>query len=184
MEDSIYIKRLKERLRQDQNSKVFLSLAEELRKKDRMDEAIAVLIEGIKKHPDFIAARLALGRWYLLSDMLPEARKEYSEVIKQSPNNIFALKGIDEVNKRLGIEAGVRGQESEVRHQITEARRFEGREVVINRLNTLLERIKIHFAHSPSVVAFSLRGDKASVKNRLDSFLNAIKIHFASSNLG
>ena len=76
-EDSLYIKRLKERLRQSPDSKVFLSLAEELRKKDRIEDAITVLIDGVKKNPDFIAARLTLGRWYLLTDMLSEAKKNF-----------------------------------------------------------------------------------------------------------
>jgi tetratricopeptide (TPR) repeat protein len=184
MEDSIYIKRLKERLRQNHDSKVFLSLAEELRKKDRMDEAIAVLIDGIKRHPDFIAARLTLGRWYLFSDMLSEAQKEYSEVIKQSPDNIFARKGLDEANKRLGIVTEVRSQKSEVRQQITDDMKHKNRGVVIDRLNKFLEEIKIRFAY-PSSLALSLASspaheDKDAVVNRLDRFLSSIKIHFAS----
>jgi tetratricopeptide (TPR) repeat protein len=190
MEDSIYIKRLKERLRQNHDSKVFLSLAEELRKQDRTDEAIAVLIDGIKRHPDFIAARLTLGRWYLFSNMLSEAQKEYSEVIKQSPDNIFARKGLDEVNKGLGITTEDRSQKSEDRGQKTEIRNQSlcsesltseslssvGREAVIDHLNKFLEEIKIRF------VASSLaHKDKDAVVNRLDRFLNTIKIHFASS---
>ncbi len=182
MEDSIYIKRLKERLRQNPDSKVFLSLAEELRKKDRMDEAIAVLIDGIKRHPDFIAARLALGRWYLFNDMLSEAQKEYSEVIKQSPNNIFARRGLDEINKRLGIITEDRGQKVEDRQQesivSSQLSRNISAQQTIDRLNKLLEEIKIRFAYSASA-----NKDKGAVVNRLNGFLNAIKIHFASSNL-
>jgi tetratricopeptide (TPR) repeat protein len=182
MEDSIYIKRLKERLRQNPDSKVFLSLAEELRKKDRMDEAIAVLIDGIKRHPDFIAARLALGRWYLFNDMLSEAQKEYSEVIKQSPNNIFARKGLDEINKRLGITIEDKGQKAEDRQQesivSSQLTRNISAQQTIDRLNRLLEEIKIRFAYSASA-----NKDKGAVVNRLNGFLNAIKIHFASSNL-
>ncbi|MDI6728582.1 MAG: hypothetical protein QMD44_06615 [Thermodesulfovibrionales bacterium] len=182
MEDSIYIKRLKERLRQNPDSKVFLSLAEELRKKDRMDEAIAVLIDGIKRHPDFIAARLALGRWYLFNDMLSEAQKEYSEVIKQSPNNIFARKGLDEINKRLGITIEDKGQKAEDRQQesivSSQLTRNISAQQTIDRLNRLLEKIKIRFTYSASA-----NKDKGAVVNRLNGFLNAIKIHFASSNL-
>ncbi len=187
MEDSIYIKRLKERLRQNRDSKVFLSLAEELRKQDRMDEAIAVLIDGIKRHPDFIAARLTLGRWYLLSNMLSEAKKEYTKVIKQSPDNIFARKGLDEINKRLGITTEDRSQRSEDRGQETEIRshslRSESlssvdREAIVDRLNRFLEKIKIRFAY-----AASANKDKGAVVNRLNDFLNAIKIHFAPSKL-
>jgi tetratricopeptide (TPR) repeat protein len=189
MEDSIYIKRLKERLRQNHDSKVFLSLAEELRKQDRTDEAIAVLIDGIKRHPDFIAARLTLGRWYLAIDMLSEAQKEYSEVIKQSPDNIFARKGLDEINKRLGITTEDISQEIEDREQKAEDRQQESVAIsqlpvgvsaqqTIDRLNRFLEEIKIRFAY-----AASANKDKGAVVNRLNSFLNAIKIRFAPSNL-
>lgn len=189
MGDSLYIKRLKERLRQNPDSKVFLSLAEELRKKDRMDEAIAVLIDGIKKHPDFIAARLTLGRWYLLSNMLSEAQKEFSEVIKYSSDNIFAHKWLDEINKRLGIETEVMSRESEDKKQITEPTplhtkdiRFESREIIINKLDKFLEKIKIRFGYSSSFLVPPLtHKDKNTVINRLDMFLNAIKIRFAES---
>jgi tetratricopeptide (TPR) repeat protein len=172
MEDSIYIKRLKERLRQNHDSKVFLSLAEELRKQDRTDEAIAVLIDGIKRHPDFIAARLTLGRWYLFSDMLSEAQKEYSEVIKQSPDNIFARKGLDEANKGLGIV-----------EEVIPLSLHKNREAVIDRLNKFLEEIKIRFVASSSLTLSLAHKDKDAVVNRLDRFLSAIKIHFAPSNL-
>ena len=104
MEDSAYIKRLKERLRRKPDSKLFLSLAEELRRRDRIDEAIAALLEGIKKNPEFITAHLALGRWYLSSEMLPEAKKEFLEAAEKSPDNIFARKGLAETYKRMGEE--------------------------------------------------------------------------------
>lgn len=172
MEDSIYIKRLKERLRRNPDSKVFLSLAEELRKKDMMDEAIAILIGGIKKNPDFIAARLTIGRWYLLSDMLPEAQKEFSEAIEISPDNIFARKGLDEVNKRLGIV-----------DEVIPLPLHKSREAVIDRLNKFLEEIKIRFAYPSSLASSLARKDKDTVTDRLNRFLNAIKIQFASSNL-
>lgn len=172
MEDSIYIKRLKERLRQNPDSKVFLSLAEELRKKDMMDEAIAVLIGGIKKNPDFIAARLTIGRWYLFSNMLSEAQKEFSEVIKQSPNNIFARKWLDETNRRLGIV-----------EEVIPMPLRKNREAVIDCLNKFLEEIKSRFAYSSSLASSLAHEDKGSVVNRLNRFLDAIKIQFASSNL-
>lgn len=103
MDDSAYIKRLKERLRQKPESKVFLSLAEELRKHDRIDDAIAVLIDGIKKNPGFVAARLTLGRWYLAGAMFQEAKKEFLDVLAKDPGNVFAHKGLAEVSRNLGL---------------------------------------------------------------------------------
>lgn len=101
MDNSIYIKRLKEGLKQKPNSRLFLSLAEELKKVDKVDEAIAILVEGIKKDP-FPAARLTLGMCYLLKNMPDKAKAEFLGVIKESPENISAYKGLAEVYKLLG----------------------------------------------------------------------------------
>ncbi len=103
MDDGTYIKRLKERIRQKPDSRVFLSLAEELRKHDRIDDAIAILIDGIKKNPEYTAARLTLGRWYLANSMFMEAEKEFLEIIAKTPGNIFARKGLAEAYRNLGL---------------------------------------------------------------------------------
>ncbi|MBI3592397.1 MAG: tetratricopeptide repeat protein, partial [Nitrospirae bacterium] len=58
--------------------------------------------EGIKKNPDFAAARLALGRWYLSSSMFTEAKKEFSEITAKCPDNVFAHKGLAGAYKGLG----------------------------------------------------------------------------------
>jgi tetratricopeptide (TPR) repeat protein len=131
--------------------------------KNKIYAAIAILAEWINKNPEFIPARLTLGRLYVECDMLSEAKKEYSEVIKQSPDDTFACKGLDEVNKRLEI--------------ITEKK-----EAVVNRLNKFLEEIKIRFAYSPSLAASPSYKDKGAVVGRLNRFLNVIKTHFAPSS--
>lgn len=178
-EDSLYIKRLKERLRQRPDSKVFLSLAEELRKMERIEDAITVLIDGVKRNPDFVAARLTLGRWYLLSDMLPEAEKEFSEIIKRSPDNIFARRGLQEVYRRLGKPLGV-GEYAEA-VQVTDvevkANAPVDREVVVKRLSNFLEAVRSHF--SPGLTTFSSSvNNKELVLSRLNRFLDAVNMHF------
>lgn len=102
IEQSPYIKRLKERLSERPDSKLFLSLAEELRKAERIDEAITLLVEGVRKNPDFVAAHVTLGRWYLSKGMIAEAKEEFLEAAERSPQNIFARKGLVEAYKRLG----------------------------------------------------------------------------------
>lgn len=103
MDQSAYIERLKQRIREKPDSKLFLSLAEEYRKNDNIDDAMVILIEGIKKNPDFLAARLTLGRWYLLGNMFTEAKKEFSEITGAAPNNIYALKGLAEALENMGF---------------------------------------------------------------------------------
>lgn len=108
--NSAFVKKLKERIRQQPDSKLFLSLAEELKKLDRLDDAISILIDGIKRNPEFIAAHLTLGRWYLSSNMFMEAKREFSEAIDKSPGNSFARRGLAEANKNLGIPEQTEGE--------------------------------------------------------------------------
>lgn len=102
MGSSTYIKKLRERLNQHPGSKLFLSLAEELRKLDLGDEAVELLIEGLGKNPDFLAARLTLGRWYLRDNKFAEALEQFSSVLEIAPGNNFARKGLAEANRALG----------------------------------------------------------------------------------
>ncbi len=169
-----YIKRLKERLREKPDSRLFLSLAEELKKDDKLNEAIDVLIGGIRKVPDFDAARLTLGRWYLQSNMLSEAKKEFSEVLRHSPNNIFAIKWLNKINSQLGSQ-------------------HSNKEQVLHRLNTFLNAIRDRFEDMPDVrpacaclpvlrqTGLHADRDKNSVINRLNKFLEAVKTRFAAS---
>ncbi len=102
MESSTFIKKLRERLSQQPGSRLFVSLAEELRKRDLGDEAVELLIDGIGKHPGFLAARLTLGRWYLQGRKFAEALEQFSAVLEKAPGNNFALKGLAEANRALG----------------------------------------------------------------------------------
>jgi tetratricopeptide (TPR) repeat protein len=102
MESSTYIKKLRARLSQQPGSRLFLSLAEELRKRDMGHEAVELLIDGIRKNPDYLAARLTLGRWYLQSNKFAEALEQFSAVLEKTPGNKFALKGLAETNRALG----------------------------------------------------------------------------------
>lgn len=133
-ENNAYIERLKERLMNKPDSRLFLSLAEEYKKKDKIYKAIAILIEGINKNPEFIPARLTLGRCYIECDMLSEAKKEFLEVIERFPDNISARKWLAEMNKRHGFSDVVVSSKN--------------RDASVNRLNKFLEAIKIRFAAS------------------------------------
>lgn len=88
MKDSIYIERLKERLRNNPDSLVFLSLAEELKKRDMVEEAVKVLEHGVQKRPEFIAARFVLARLYLLMGMYLKAEKESLAIAEINTHDI------------------------------------------------------------------------------------------------
>jgi tetratricopeptide (TPR) repeat protein len=103
--ESAYIRKLRERVQQKPDSKLFLSLAGELSKSDRTEEeALDILINGVRRNPSFTAARIALGKWYLQAGMLKEAKGEFLEAEAQRPRAIFIHRGLAEVNKKLGLQ--------------------------------------------------------------------------------
>jgi len=58
----------------------FLAEVENLRGQGRLEEAIAVCREGLKKNPDYLPGRLLLGRCYLEKEMPEEAKIELEAV--------------------------------------------------------------------------------------------------------
>jgi tetratricopeptide (TPR) repeat protein len=84
--------KLEERVRKDPTSKLFFPLAEEYAKIGRLDAAIALLRNGVKAHPDFLGARVALGKVLLTKGQTAEAKKEFEQVIAANPDNLMAHK--------------------------------------------------------------------------------------------
>jgi tetratricopeptide (TPR) repeat protein len=119
-----FIEKLKGMVKSAPDSKLFLTLAEELKKRDENEEAMAVLTAGIRNNPAFVAARLTLGRWYLKDGLFPEARKEFTRVLELDPGDKFAARYIREADKKIGDVSGVR---------------------VVQRLNKFLEGVKKAF---------------------------------------
>jgi tetratricopeptide (TPR) repeat protein len=86
------LQKLEEKLRKDPASKLFFPLAEEYAKVGRLDEAIALLQTGVKAHPDFLGARVALGKVLFSKGQLAEAKQEFEQVIAANPDNLMAHK--------------------------------------------------------------------------------------------
>jgi tetratricopeptide (TPR) repeat protein len=102
-QESLFIKRLKERLKNSYSSGLLLSLASEFSKSGKIYQAISIIKTGVEKDPDYVPARFLLGRWYMDCDMLLDAKKEFIEVLQREPENIFAKELISEIDKRLGL---------------------------------------------------------------------------------
>ena len=96
-----FMEKLRERVTQEPGSKLFLALAEELKKRNEHEEALKVLRSGIEANPSFIAARRTLGRWYLVEDKLEEARREFSSIIEISHDDIYAANYLSSIHDRL-----------------------------------------------------------------------------------
>lgn len=96
------IERLKEKVEKDPNSKLFVPLAEEYKKAGMTDEAIDVLIRGLERQPEYLSARVSLGKIYIEKGMLNEAKGEFEKVTLTIPDNLFAHKKLAEIYRDLG----------------------------------------------------------------------------------
>jgi len=96
------IEKLRERTDKDPNSKLFVPLAEEYRKEGMLDEAIAVLLDGIGRQPGYVSARVSLGKMYLEKGLQKEARAEFENVVKSIPDNLYAHKKLAEIYRNSG----------------------------------------------------------------------------------
>ncbi len=84
------IEKLKEKVEKDPSSKLFVPLAEEYRKAGMFDEAIGVLEGGLNRQPDYLSARVALGKIFLEKGMKREAQSEFEKVVAAIPDNLYA----------------------------------------------------------------------------------------------
>jgi tetratricopeptide (TPR) repeat protein len=96
------IERLKEKISKDPNSKLFVPLAEEYKKAGMFDEAIDALIRGLERQPNYLSARVSLGKIYIERGMPAEARVEFEQVIAAIPDNLYAHKKLAEIYRDLG----------------------------------------------------------------------------------
>jgi len=97
MDDHSRIDELRRRVEKDPASIAFASLAEELRKAREHDEAIRVCRAGLEHHPAYLSARVTLGRALLELQQYPEARTELEYVLHAAPDNLLALKCMNEL---------------------------------------------------------------------------------------
>lgn len=96
------IVKLMDKITQNPTSRLFVPLAEEYLKADMVEEAIIVLAEGIKNHPNYVAARVMLGKIYLQKNQIPEAQNEFEQVITVNPENILAYKKLATIYQGQG----------------------------------------------------------------------------------
>jgi tetratricopeptide (TPR) repeat protein len=95
------LERLQERVDRDPESKLFVPLAEEYKKASMFEEAIDVLIKGLERHPNYMSARVSLGKIYLEKGMFNEAGQEFEKVVSAIPDNLYAHKKLAEIYKNL-----------------------------------------------------------------------------------
>ena len=85
------IAHFEDRLREDPGSRAFLPLADLYRRTGELDHARALLERGLERHPEFVAARVALGMVCHEQDDADGAREALEAVIAVDADNLVAL---------------------------------------------------------------------------------------------
>jgi tetratricopeptide (TPR) repeat protein len=93
----VRIRDLKRRLELDPTSRLFVSLAEEYRKAGRFADALITLQIGLKNHPSYVSAHVALGRAFLEAGNVSEAIATFQKVLNSDPGNLVSAKSLADV---------------------------------------------------------------------------------------
>jgi len=96
------IEELRRRVQADPASIAFAALAEEFRRIGRYEDAIETCRTGLQRHPAYLSARVTLGRALIETGDYDAAREELETVLRSAPENIAAIRGLEQINERLG----------------------------------------------------------------------------------
>jgi len=100
--DSPRLLELRRRVQADPASIAFAQLAEECRRAGENDEAVSICRAGLKFHPDYLSARVTLGRALSELGRLDEAHAELFIVLNAAPDNLAANRAMAEVYQQRG----------------------------------------------------------------------------------
>jgi tetratricopeptide (TPR) repeat protein len=100
--DNPRIEELRRRVQADPTSIAFAALAEEYRRAGQYEHAIDVCRTGLTRHPAYLSARVTLGRALIELNQLDEAKMELEQVLSIAPENLAAIRALDEIQGRRG----------------------------------------------------------------------------------
>ena len=100
--DNPRVLELRRRVQADPASIAFAQLAEECRRTGDNDEAVGICRAGLTHHPDYLSARITLGRSLVELGRLDEAQAELMLVLQQAPDNLAANRAIAEMYQTRG----------------------------------------------------------------------------------
>jgi len=102
MTESPRILELRRRVQSDPASIAFAQLAEECRRAGANDEAVSTCRAGLAYHPDYLSARITLGRALVELGRLDEAQAELTLVLNAAPDNLPAIRALAELHQQRG----------------------------------------------------------------------------------
>ena len=102
MAENSRIDDLRRRVQKDPASIAFAQLAEECRRSGGFQEAVDTCRAGLTLHPEYLSARVTLGRALVELGDLDGAQIELSRVLESAPENLAAIRGLAEIYHRRG----------------------------------------------------------------------------------
>ena len=102
MPENPRIEELRRRVLADPASIAFAALAEEFRRVGALQDAIDTCRTGLQRHPAYLSARVTLGRALIETGDYDAAREELETVLRSAPENLAAIRGLEQINERLG----------------------------------------------------------------------------------
>ena len=179
MAENLRIEGLRRRVEKDPASIAFAQLAEEYRRAGRNEEAIAVCRSGLTIHPNYLSARVTLGRALVELDEVDAAEVELAQVLHGAPENLAAIRGLAEIHKRRKEFAGalelyesalrLAPQDPDLEHALDEIKKLIAVEAAAAPAPRLDPPIRVEAEMAPVAVPPALLG--------LERFLDAIHVY-------
>ena len=88
------VRRLSDELARDPGSRVFVQLAETLRRQGQRDLALKMTLRGLERHPHLADAHDLLARIHVDGGEMEHAFDEWDMVLRLTPGHLGALKGM------------------------------------------------------------------------------------------
>ncbi len=89
--------KLREKYERDPDSLIFAQYGDTLRKANRIDEAITILEDGLRKHPNYATGYMILGRCYRDKNAIEAAIKEFEKAVELDKQSILAHKELSDL---------------------------------------------------------------------------------------
>lgn len=102
------IEQLERKHAENPDGRYFVPLANDYRKLGELDRAESLLRTGIEKHPDYLSARIVLGRCLTDRGDNAKAVREFEHVLSMDPQNLIALRSLAELSLADGSKRDAR----------------------------------------------------------------------------
>lgn len=99
------IEKLERRVQENPQGRFFASLADAYRKDGQVARALEVVRAGLMIHPDYVSARVVLGRCLVDTGDDPAAEEAFTRVAELDGESVIALKALADIAERRGDPA-------------------------------------------------------------------------------